>query len=224
MTITVMTWNVHGSVDRNGDGNAGEPKNLLKELLATAKAYKHTVIGLQELCYKQHRKFRTELNKLGYISTMTYVTESGGCNDKGEWNKSGNALYLLTSKVDWRSSTALPWGKNSGTPGIQPRRILAARMKGSTKTFCVTHLGPGDPDRGEQAAKCREVMLKWDKLSDLILLGDFNMNAQSMATYFPEFYFFGNTIDLVGATTTTGVRAVVPSIYSDHSQVLVTVQ
>ena len=81
-----------------------------------------------------------------------------------------------------------------------------------------------DPDRGEQAAKCREVMLKWDKLSDLILLGDFNMNAQSMATYFPEFYFFGNTIDLVGATTTTGVRAVVPSIYSDHSQVLVRVQ
>ena len=32
MTITVMTWNVHGSVDRNGDGNAVEPKHLLNEL------------------------------------------------------------------------------------------------------------------------------------------------------------------------------------------------
>lgn len=222
----VMTWNVHGSLDRAGNGNGGNPAKLLPELLATAEAHKPDAIGLQELCYRQHLVFRTELAKRGYrATTMTYVDPSGGCNDAKGGNKNGNALYLRTSSTSptWRGSAALPYGKNApGTPGIQPRRIVGARMEGG-KTFCVTHLSPGDPDRGEQMAKCLTVMKSWGALSGMVLLGDFNMSAASALAFLPGWNVAGNTIDLVLSQSPVALHAVVASAASDHPQVLVDV-
>ncbi len=223
--MRVMTWNVHGSVDREGNGNKGNPAKLLPELLKTVKKYKPDVIGLQELCHRQHRTFRAELAKLGYrTATMTYVNPSGGCNDRKGGNKSGNALYFRTSKTApaWRASAALPYGKNVGTPGIQPRRILGARVKGGL-ACCVVHLGPGDPDRAEQMARCVSVMKSWADLDAMVLFGDFNMSAASLLEFLPGWQAAGNTIDLVASSQRCVVHTVIPSAASDHPQVLVNV-
>lgn len=222
--MLVMTWNVHGSVDRNGNGNAGSPEKLLPDLLDTVVMYKPDVIGLQELCYKQHRTFKAKLAKLGYLSTMTYVNESGGCNDKAEGNKSGNALYLKTSSIEWRSSAALPYGKNPvGSVGRQPRRILGARMKGSPFVFCVTHLSPGDPDNAEQIKKCVSVVGKWQTKNKVVLFGDFNMNATKLNSYLPGYFIDGHTIDLVSSTNLCATKYLFDKQSSDHPQVLVEV-
>ena len=92
----VATLNIHGSVDRHGNGNAGKPKAVTRDVVALAKQYQPRVIALQELCLRQHRSIRPALAKLGYKATMTYVDVSAGCNDKARGNKAGIAVYLKT--------------------------------------------------------------------------------------------------------------------------------
>ena len=224
--VTVMTWNVHGSKDRAGAGNGGDPAKLLPELLATVRKYKPSVIALQELCHRQHRKFRAELAKLGYQATMTHVDKSSGCNDKKEGNISGNSLYLRTASIAWRSSAALPWGINPvGTVGRQPRRVVAARMAGSPVVYGGVHLSPGDPDNTAQLRKALTSVQGWAKGAPVVLLGDLNRSGASAVALCPAGWTAtGNTVDQVLLSSGSAkVRAVIKSKASDHPQVLVDV-
>lgn len=224
---TVMTWNVHGSKDRAGNGNGGDPAKLLPELLATVRKYRPAVIALQELCHRQHRKFRAELAKLGYQATMTHVTRSAGCNDtRNGSNIAGNALYLRTASIAWRSSAALPWGGNAvGTVGRQARRIVAARLPGSPVVYAVTHLSPGNPDNTDQFCKALSVAQGWAKGAPVVLLGDLNRSAAAALEVSPAGWAAaGNTVDQVLLSSGSAkLRAVVKSKASDHPQVLVDV-
>lgn len=225
--MTVMTWNVHGSKDRAGKGNGGDPAKLLPELLATVRKYRPAVIALQELCHRQHRKFRAELAKLGYQATMTHITQSSGCNDtRNGSNIAGNALYLRTSSIVWRSSAALPWGGNAvGTVGRQARRIVAARLPGSPVVYAATHLSPGNPDNADQLRQTLAVVQGWSKGAPVVLLGDLNRSAAAALELSPAGWTAaGNTVDQVLLSSGTAkLRAVVKSKASDHPQVLVDV-
>lgn len=223
--FTVITLNAHGSVDRNGNGNAGDPAAVTRDVVALAKRYNPRVIALQELCLRQHKVIRAELAKLGYASTMTYADTSRGCNDPGGSNEAGVALYLKTSDIEWRSSHALPWGQNPvGTVGRQPRRIVCARGDEWLETVCTTHLTPGDPDRAAQAAEAARKVASWAAPAATVIAGDFNQSASSVAQHFPTFRSAGVRIDHVlssGSATLLGSEEV-PS--SDHPAVIVSVR
>lgn len=220
----VATLNIHGSVDRNGNGNAGKPEAVTRDVVALAKQYQPRVIALQELCLRQHRSIKPALAKLGYAATMAYVDVSGGCNDKAKGNKAGIAVYLKTSKISWRKSAALPWGKNAaGTTGRQPRRVLCAQGKDWREIVCTTHLAPSDPDRAAQAAKARSVIAGWAKKTPIVLAGDLNMSEAAASAAFPGLGIAGHRIDWALTHDRVALIAAAPVPSSDHPVVVVSV-
>lgn len=221
-STTIMTLNVHGSVDRAGSGNAGRPEAIVRDVVALATKYRPRIIALQELCLRQHVAVRARLAKLGYVSTMTYVNRSAGCNDPAGGNQSGVALYLKASKISWRTSAALPWGANGqGSIGRQPRRVLCASGKGWRDIACTTHLSPLDPDRGQQAAVAAAKVTGWAKGRKAAIAGDLNMGRAAAEAAFPRYQAAGYHVDHVLTLGSPALTAAVPVPSSDHPAVVV---
>lgn len=216
VTHKVMTLNIHGAKDKHGNGNAGSSTKLLADIIPIVKSNVPEAIGFQEMCRKQFKSFETQLKKLGYYGTMTYVRSDPGCNDKANGNKFGNAVFMK-GKITWRASYGLPWGKNKvGTTGRQPRRMLCATNAANWR-FCTVHLTPSDPDRANQAKLVNSKMLSWG--SKRVLAGDLNMGVSDVTKFFPSFDHQGARIDHVVTNGDASVvkTVVVPS--SDHPAV-----
>lgn len=216
--ITVVTLNVHGSEDRYGDGNGGDPTAVKADVLRLVKTQRPDVVALQELCYRQHRAIRASLAKLGYSATMTYSRQSGGCNDPAGANQFGNALYIKGA-ISWRASHALPWGKNpAGTPGVEARRMLCATRKDWRQIVCTTHLATRNPDRANQAIEVERVATKWAAGRPYVLAADMNMTEQLTEDAF-GMDLAGRSIDWVVARSVSLV-AVVAAPSSDHPAIV----
>ena len=212
-----LTWNVHGSVDRNGNGNGGNWGALWPELSAAVNTHDPDAIGLQELCAKQYNKFRTELAKLGYKAIMGVARNSGGCGtDQGF----GNALFFKTSLL-MASTYELSWGANPvGSTGREPRVLIIGKVpyRRSNVVYAVTHLSPHDPDKATQMGECLAAIAanQGSTPSRVVFMGDFNMSASALSGYLPGWNIESNTIDHVASNLPLGVKIIIPSVASDH--------
>lgn len=216
-SIVTITLNVHGSKDRHGRGNGGNPKPVVRDILALVKAHNPDVIGVQEVCHRQHRAVRAELARLGYRATMTYTRASAGCDDRSKGNKFGNALYLKATKLTWRKSYALPKPINpEGTTGREPRRLLCARatLKGAIWTSCVTHIGPHDPDLTRQANRVSEIVTSLP--GNVNAMGDWNSKSPKVKVP----YRAGKGIDFVFSNRPVSLVTVADVPSSDHGAVI----
>ena len=215
--VTVLTLNVHGGGDRHGGGNKGAVKPVSKDVLALVAKYQPTVVGLQELCGKQHRDLRTKLGKKGYAAAFVNVKKDPSCNDRSKGNQAGIAIYVK-GKIKTRYVWSLPWGKNPvGTTGRQPRRLLCVLPVGAKWRACVTHLSPHAPDVLNQATKVQEVLNRW--AGPVILTGDLNLSKKWVDRMFPEHSNAGEGIDHIVSSKTASVIAVVDAPSSDHDAV-----
>ncbi len=224
--MTVMTLNVHGSVDHNGNGNAGATKAITADVLSLISGYHPTAMVFQEMCGTQYRDLRTKLATLGYAGAYSTARASGGCNDAANDNQFGTATLFLGS-VGWKSTWALPWGDNPvGSSGREARRLLCSQPSGQSWRICVIHLAPGVtadmPDNLNQATEVNRIVTPY-LTSKLIIAGDFNEKPAVVAQRFPRFIDAGPNIDHIVANSTVTVGATVAVASSDHPAQFATV-
>ncbi len=224
VSVNVITFNVHGSVDRHGGGNAGSPTKINADVIALVKKYSPAAIGLEELCLKQHRSLRAKLAELGYVSSMTYARKSGGCNDSAKGNYFGNAIYLKASGFAWRDSINLPWGKSPvGSTGRENRKLICGRGVRWGWKFCATHTSPSEPDRTNQISKVYAQSGAWANGMTIAIAGDWNISASELKTKMPGRIIAGSGIDLISSTIPVRFIAAEAQVSSDHPAVIVSV-
>lgn len=206
----VMTLNVAGGQNR------GNPSRVTRDVLAVVNRERPDIIGLQEVCHRQHRDLRAKLAKLGYRATHTTTLRSGRCNDKAQGNRFGNSLFVRGG-FQSRARTRLPWGANpAGTVGREPRAMVCVTTSGTR--VCNVHIGPRTPDRDRQIATVAAAVQGYD---DVILLGDWNAWPGQVRRHMPRLRTATEGIDHVFSTRAGQARTYhVPS--SDHDAVVVT--
>lgn len=216
--LVVMTLNVHGGLDRHGDGNQGNPARMSADVLALVALHHPDVVALQELCGRQYRALRTKLARLGYGGAFTNTQRSSGCHDRARGNQFGNGIFIK-GRIGTRYVWALPWGQNAkGVTGRQPRRLLCVNPAGETWRACVTHLSPHAPDVLNQASTVAGAIGRWQ--GRVILAGDFNLSAKWIGREFPGYSSAGADIDHIVTTGSVEVVAVQAVPSSDHPAVV----